>query len=141
MNQEITPHDYAMSLAERGHTAQSILLATGINVRGLTAPRPGPQAHRETEANPTPASIVRSKVREEMASICNRHGVSVEQVLAVGRKKRTVWARQEIMYVLHRTMAMPLTRVGQIMSGRHHTTILSGVRAHEARAEKMGWWI
>lgn len=36
---------------------------------------------------------------------------------------------------------MTRIRVDAILSNRHHTTILSGVRMHEARAHKMGWRI
>lgn len=138
----MTPGDYAMTLVSRGHTAQSIFVATGVNVRVLTVPRTEPKpakVSRVASSNPTPASILRGKINEEMSAICNRHGVSIEKIMAVGRPKRTVWARQEIMYVLHRKMRLPLGRVGMILNNRHHTTILSGVRAHEARAEKMGW--
>ncbi len=65
-------------------------------------------------------------------AIAERHGLPVEAVMGRCRQREYVLARQEAMWVLRNRLGDSLPRIGRLM-GRDHTTILHGIRAHEAR--------
>lgn len=73
---------------------------------------------------------------ERALVICAEHGVLLEQVTSKVRGKRRIsHARQHFMWDLHRNLGLSTTKVGQLLGGRDHTTIVHGVRAHEKRSE------
>jgi len=57
--------------------------------------------------------------------VANRAGITEADILGPSR------LRQFVMYLAHKR-GMSLPQIGRIM-GRHHTTVLHGVRAEEAR--------
>lgn len=81
----------------------------------------------------------RDTVREILQRCADNHGVTPADIVGDRRFKPIVHARQEAMYRLRdlRTFEgarrFSLPRIGQLLGGRDHTTILHGVRAHEAR--------
>lgn len=52
------------------------------------------------------------------------------------RKVRFARPRQEAMYRLRHELRLSYPRIGQLLGGRDHTTILHGVRVHAARLLK-----
>lgn len=54
------------------------------------------------------------------------------------RHKDVVFARQFVMYWAVRKTNLSLPRIGKLMGGRDHTTVMAGREAYRAKREKMG---
>ena len=79
------------------------------------------------EVRDTPADII-----DQVAA---RHGVSADDLRGRGRIRSIAWPRQEAMSRLYREAKMSMAGVGMLLGGRDHTTIMEGIRAHEAREQ------
>ena len=64
--------------------------------------------------------------------LCKEYDTTPECMRHPSRKAELVRKRQAIMYVMHKDLGLSLPVIGWQLS-RHHTTILYGVRAHDAR--------
>lgn len=71
-----------------------------------------------------------------VAEVCGRIGVSRETLLSKSRKGNLPFARQEVMWRLHKATSWTLPRIGQYMGGLDHTTILYGIRRHQQRVDQ-----
>jgi chromosomal replication initiation ATPase DnaA len=75
--------------------------------------------------------------RPIVAAVAERHGLAVTDLVGPSRKQDICMARHEAMYVLRSVLTeedrprWSLPAVGR-MFNRDHTTILNGVRAHQA---------
>lgn len=65
--------------------------------------------------------------------VCEKHGISLQEIISRRRAKDIVAARQEAFFRLYKETAMSLPKIGYRMGGRHHATVLHGVRAHKKR--------
>lgn len=65
--------------------------------------------------------------------VAMRHEVSVADIKGTSRKQRFVYARQEAAYDLRKQRNLSLTKIGQMLGGKDHTTILYAISAHEKR--------
>jgi len=63
--------------------------------------------------------------------VANRAGITEADILGHCRARKFSNPRQFVMYLAHKR-GMSLPQIGRIM-GRHHTTVLHGVRAEAAR--------
>lgn len=63
--------------------------------------------------------------------VANRAGITEADILGHCRERKFSEPRQFVMYLAHKR-GMSLPQIGRIM-GRHHTTVLHGVRAEMAR--------
>lgn len=63
--------------------------------------------------------------------VAARAGITEADILGPSRLRKFSNPRQFVMYLAHKR-GMSLPQIGRIM-GRHHTTVLHGVRAEEAR--------
>lgn len=63
--------------------------------------------------------------------VANRAGITEADILGPSRLRKITEPRQFVMYLAHKR-GMSLPKIGRIM-GRHHTTVLHGIRAEEAR--------
>lgn len=63
---------------------------------------------------------------------CERHQISMAQLLSSARSAYIVRARQEVMYRAHHELGVSLPVIGHFLH-RDHTTVLHGVRAHAER--------
>ena len=78
-------------------------------------------------------------VREIAREVAQRHGVSMADILGERRFRPIVHARQEVAWRLARlrhpdgSCRFSLPQIGAWLGGRHHTTILHAIRAHEKR--------
>lgn len=61
------------------------------------------------------------------------HGVSVAELRGPSHERRIAWPRQELMLAAHKA-GHSLTRIGDYLGGRHHTTVLHGIRRARERA-------
>ena len=55
------------------------------------------------------------------------YNIRIEDLIGKKRLKELVAARQLAMYILHTELQIPVTRVGRIMGGRTHATVIHGV--------------
>lgn len=66
--------------------------------------------------------------REKVLSTINRYfNVSISDLTGPRRQKGIVLPRQIAMYILNIDCGMPLEKVGEMLGGRDHTTIMHGV--------------
>lgn len=83
--------------------------------------------------------IVRPTPRQIMRRVAQLRGITVDDIIGESRKRPIAHARQETMWELRQRTRLSLPHIGLMLGGRDHTTVLHGVRAHEARmAERQG---
>lgn len=70
-------------------------------------------------------------------SIAMKHGVTVENIKSNSRIHKHVLARQEAAYELRINRNFSLTKIGQMLGNRDHTTILYSIRKHKQRLAKI----
>ena len=70
--------------------------------------------------------------RQIVTRVADENGVRVADLLGPSHARRVSWPRQAA-YVQLRDRGLSYPQIGRIM-GRDHTSVLSGERAHRARA-------
>ena len=65
--------------------------------------------------------------------VCNHFGVSQQQVFSKSRKRDYVQVRQVSMYLAQKYTKMPASRIGQLIGGRDHSTVLHSCNTVEQR--------
>lgn len=69
---------------------------------------------------------------DELNLVCHKHGVTLDMLKGKRRTKPIALARHEAMYRL-RQLGMSYPRIGTILGGRDHSTVIHGVRTHAQR--------
>lgn len=67
-----------------------------------------------------------------LREVAEKHKVSVEDLISERRHQYLVRPRQEVMYRLCTETDWSLPRIGRLLGGRDHTTVLHGRRKFEA---------
>lgn len=76
----------------------------------------------------------RTPGRDIVAEIAALYDVTVADLTGPSRRKRITHPRQHAMWeVRRRAPHLSLPQIGRLFGGRDHTTIIHGLRAHEAR--------
>lgn len=81
-------------------------------------------------------------MRAIVDAVAKHHGLTVEQLRGPSRKFFIAHPRQEAMWLMRQVKdwqgrnRYSLPQIGEFMGARDHTTILHGVRAHQARVDK-----
>ena len=65
--------------------------------------------------------------------VCAKHGVTKAELLSIRRARNIVAARHEAMWRMSKETSMSLPAIGRRMGDRDHTTVLHGIRRHEAK--------
>ena len=65
--------------------------------------------------------------------VCHHYGVSQQSVYSRSRKRNHVLVRQVSMYLAQKYTKMPAARIGQLMGGRDHSTVIHSCSAIEQR--------
>ena len=65
--------------------------------------------------------------------VCQHYGVSQQHVFSKSRKRELVQVRQVSMYLAQKLTKMPASRIGQLIGGRDHSTVLHSCQAVEQR--------
>lgn len=135
MSLEITPHDYAMSLASRGHTAQSIKQATGVDVgprlvRSEFKYRTDTVERAPIESFGPPVHTLRMKIAAVIRNVAVDHGVTPEDITGRSNLRIHAYARHEAMYIILRMYGLSLTQIGKALDNRDHSTVQSGIKGH-----------
>lgn len=76
--------------------------------------------------------IAHPSIREIQREVCAKHGITLHDLLSDRRQKHIVIARLEGYWRAYRETPRSLPTIGRAFR-RHHTSVLSGIRAHEAR--------
>lgn len=133
----MTPGEYTASLIAKGHSPTSAVMACGLP---LDCAAVFASDHRRSSyvspVRPALGPPRPTKGKMIMASVdgvAMRHGLEREDLLGRQAARYAAWPRQEAMYVLRTKWGLSLPRIGQLMGGRHHTTVLHGIRKHEER--------
>ena len=68
-----------------------------------------------------------------LETVCNHYGVTQQNVFSKSRKREFVQVRQISMYLAQKYTKMPAARIGQLIGGRDHSTVLHSCSAVEQR--------
>ncbi|MDE5783812.1 MAG: chromosomal replication initiator protein DnaA [Prevotella sp.] len=68
-----------------------------------------------------------------LEKVCRHYGVSQQNVFSKSRKREFVQVRQVAMYLAQKHTKMPASRIGQLIGGRDHSTVLHGCSTVEQR--------
>ena len=68
-----------------------------------------------------------------LEKVCKHYGVSQQNVFSKSRKRDYVQVRQISMYLAQKYTKMPASRIGQLIGGRDHSTVLHSCSAVEQR--------
>ncbi len=68
-----------------------------------------------------------------MEKVCQHYGVTQQQVYSKSRKRDYVQVRQVSMYLAQKYTKMPASRIGQLIGGRDHSTVLHSCNTVEQR--------
>lgn len=104
--------------------------------RVLPAPQPKPE---ETSRDVLDLATIAPLLRQPMhwkvivEQVCIAHQVTRSELLGAQRSKKITAARHEAMYRMKTETTLSLPQIGQRLGGKDHTTVLHGVRRHEAR--------
>jgi len=67
-----------------------------------------------------------------LSRIAAEAGLTVKELRGPRQSRRFAWPRQRA-YTELAELGLSLPQIGRKMGGRHHSTVLYGIRAHEAR--------
>jgi chromosomal replication initiator protein len=68
-----------------------------------------------------------------LEKVCNHYGVSQQNVFSKSRKRDYVQVRQISMYLAQKHTKMPASRIGQLIGGRDHSTVIHSCNTIEKR--------
>jgi chromosomal replication initiation ATPase DnaA len=70
-----------------------------------------------------------------IAETAEKHGITVRQMKQGGRARMYSWPRQEAMYRIYTELhGYSLPRIGRLLGGRDHTTVIHGIRRFAERS-------
>ena len=72
-------------------------------------------------------------VDDILEKVCEHYGVSQQNVFSKSRKRDYVLVRQVSMYLAQKYTKMPASRIGQLIGGRDHSTVLHSCSTVEQR--------
>ena len=72
-------------------------------------------------------------VDDILERVCRHFNVTTQQVMSRSRKRDFVAARQMSMYFAQKYTKMPASRIGQLIGGRDHSTVIHSCSAIEQR--------
>ncbi|MGH9165941.1 MAG: helix-turn-helix domain-containing protein [Acidimicrobiales bacterium] len=84
-------------------------------------------------ADPAPTKENDLVTDQIIAAVAAAFGIAPEQLLATGRTRHVVDARQVAMYVLREVRGLSYPAIGAAVGGRDHTTVMHGVERVRAR--------
>jgi chromosomal replication initiator protein len=71
-------------------------------------------------------------------SIAKSYGIGFNELVSPRRDKYLVRARQEAMWLMKKYTQLSLPHIGRILGDRDHTTVIHGIKAHQARIDASG---
>jgi len=80
---------------------------------------------------PLPENLPRQMVI--LIEVAREKGFTLAEMRSDRKNRKLAAARQKAMWRMKKETSLSFPRIGQLLGGRDHTTILHGVRSHEAR--------
>ena len=74
--------------------------------------------------------------RRVLSTVNNYFNLKLADLTGPRRQKELVLPRQLAMYILQKECGLPLERIGEILGGRDHTTIMHGVSKIDKAAQR-----
>lgn len=68
-----------------------------------------------------------------IAAVAARHSLKPADLTKQDRHRHLAWPRQEAYWLASKATVRSLPEIARAFGGRHHTTVLHGIRAVEAR--------
>ena len=97
-----------------------------LPVKKRVGPQYAPVIARETIPKPLSWKAI-------LFEVCNKHGLTVHELVGPQRSYPIVAARHEAMWRMTKETQMSLPQIGRRLGGRDHTTVIHGVRKHVER--------
>ena len=72
-------------------------------------------------------------VDDILEKVCGHYGIQQQHVFSKSRKRDYVLVRQVSMYLAQKYTKMPASRIGQLIGGRDHSTVLHSCSTIEER--------
>jgi chromosomal replication initiation ATPase DnaA len=85
-------------------------------------------AHDKTEQEREGASW-----KAIVARVAEEHAISVADILGPSRARKCAWPRQQAYHEIRRARRLSYVRIGQLIGGRDHSTVITGIRSHQSR--------
>src|SRR3989338_8314649 len=82
---------------------------------------------RKLLGKPQPTSNPNLDHKKVLSSINQYFNLKMSDLTGPRRQKQLVVPRQIAMFILYEDCRLPMERIGQILGGRDHTTIMHGV--------------
>ena len=79
---------------------------------------------------PLPRALTIERIQ---AAVCERFGITRDELLSTSRAARLAWPRQVAMYLAREQTEASLPAIGAAFGGRNHTTVMHAVRRTEQR--------
>lgn len=88
-------------------------------------------------ADHQPAHLLNSVPPEKIVKrVCREFSMAESEITTSRRTKESVLLRQVTMYLLRENSSLSLNRIGKLLGGRDHSTILHGLKAIEGKLKK-----
>ena len=102
------------------------------------APEPPPPPEPEPEppppVDPLPGVMCSLETKRAIVAVLEQHNMSWAQVVGRTNKNPHVFARADV-YILLRERGWSFPRIGALVGGRDHTTIINSVQRYNKRKE------
>lgn len=69
-------------------------------------------------------------------AVSSAYTIPVQEILGRGRRSEVAHARQVVMFLAHKHSGLSSARIGNLLGGRSHATVLHGVSSVEKRMQK-----
>lgn len=127
---------YAIDLMRKGHPRSSAARASGCHEADLPVIAPV-----RVEFTPTPKAIIIASPTDRFSAIMTRvgepYGVTPKMMRDIRRTRKIAWVRMAAMAAVHAELPrLSYPAIGRAFGGRDHSTVMHGVREHNAR---MAW--
>jgi chromosomal replication initiator protein len=75
----------------------------------------------------------RPSIRDIQRLICERHQLTMTELLGAMHSRYIAWPRQEAYWLCAKETGASLPQIGRAFGDRDHTTVLHGIRQHKKR--------
>lgn len=98
-----------------------------ISTLKLTGKQSDPDTVREIIGRTHIPATQRLDYRKVMSSVNQYFNIKMTELIGPRRQKELVLPRQIAMFIMYEECGLPFERIGQLLGGRDHTTVLHGV--------------
>jgi len=86
-----------------------------------------------TQNNPLQHQVKQTSPETILARVSQQFEVTEEELAGKGRAREVVLPRQVAMYLMRKSASLSLERIGEILGGRDHSTVLYGIKNIEEK--------